>query len=210
MCGGASATQDQLQSEEASFYQTQVQAYNTAYKNFSDLSATLNAQFAPILAAGPNQMGFNDAELTNLDTTATEGTAQGYAKAKQALQENVAAQGGGMSNINLTSGATEQEQEELASTAAGTESAEKLGIQQAGYSQGYNEWENAVQGTESLAAGWNPNSFSSSANSAAQTANTEANTITQENNSVWTSVIGALGGIAGSAAGGWALGKSKG
>jgi hypothetical protein len=200
MCGGPSQTQLNLQSEEAQFYQTQIQAYNTAYQNFSAIQSTLSQQFSPILAKGPNQMGFSDAELQNLNTTATQGTAQEYAKAKTALQENQATQGGGTSNVNLTGGPQNQEAEELAATGAATESAEKLGIQQAGYAQGYNEWQGAVAGEEDLAAGWNPNSFSSSANNAAGTANSEANAITQEQESVWGNVLGALGGVAGGAA----------
>lgn len=200
MCGGPSATQLDLQSEEAQFYSTQIQAYNTAYQNFSGIQSTLNAQFAPILAKGPNQMGFNDQELQTLNTQATEQTAQGYSKAKQALQQNQAARGGGTSNINLTSGGAEQEQEELASTGETALGAEKLGITQAGYTQGYNEYQGAVAGEEDLAAGWNPNSFAGSATSAAGTANSEANAITQEQNSMWTGVMGALGGIGAGAA----------
>ncbi|HET6220176.1 MAG TPA: hypothetical protein VFE27_24320 [Acidobacteriaceae bacterium] len=206
MCGGPSSTQLSLQSEEAQFYQTQIQAYNTAYSNFSAIQNTLNKQFEPILAKGPNQMGFSDAELQNLNTTATQGTAQEYAKAKTALQENQATQGGGTSNVNLTGGPQNEENEELLATGAATESAEKLGIQQAGYQQGYNEWQGAVAGEEDLAAGWNPNSFSGSANNAAGTANSEANAITQEQESVWGNVLGALGGVAANAGGkGWSL-----
>jgi len=210
MCGGPSSTELDLQRSEADFYKKQVSAYDTAYSNFKDIQDTLKQQFAPIIAKGPNQMGFNDAELTTLNTQADEGTAQQYAKAKQALQEGSAARGGGMSNINMTSGGADQQQEELASLAASTASAEKLGIQRAGYEQGYNEWQGAVQGEENLAAGWNPNSFSSSANASGKTVNDLATTITSEQNSVWGSVLGALGGIAGQAAGGWALGKAGG
>jgi len=206
MCGGPSSTQLELQQEEANFYKTQISAYNTAYKNFSDIQATLNKQFDPILKAGPNQRGFSDEERQVLNTQAVEGTAQGYAKARQALQENQAVQGGGTSNVNLTGGPQAQQQEELAALGASTESAEKLGITEADYSQGYDEWKNAVAGEENLAAGWNPNSFSGSVNSAAQTANSEANTITEEQQSVWKGVLGALGGIAGQAAGGFATG----
>ena len=199
MCGGPSSTQLELQQEQAQFYQTQIQAYNTAYSNFSAIQNTLNKQFQPILDKGPNQYGFNAQEDQTLRTQATEGTANEYAKAKTALQEGQATRGGGTSNINQTGGPAGEEQEELLATGASTESAENLGITMAGYGQGYDEWKGAVAGEEDLAAGWNPNSFAGSANSAAQTADTEANTITQEQESVWGNVLGALGGIAGSA-----------
>lgn len=209
MCGGPSATQMDLQAEEADFYKTQVTAYNTAYTNFSQIQDALNKQFAPILAKGPNQYGFDATEDQTLRTQADQGTAQGYAKAKTALQESQATQGGGTSNINVTGGPQGEQDEELVAAGAGTMSAENLGITQAGYGQGYDEWKGAVAGEEDLAAGWNPNAFSGSANSSAKTANDEANTITSEQESVWGNVLGALGGAVGTAAGGWATGGFK-
>jgi hypothetical protein len=197
MCGGASGTQEQLQTEEANFYQAQTQAYSTAYSNFKDIQNRLNAQFDPIINKGPNQMGYNAAELTNLNTMATEGVATNYAKAKQALQQDIATEGGGTGTINLSGGPSNQLREELASTAAATQSAEQLGIQQSGYEQGYNEYQNAVQDEEAVAGGWNPNAFAGSATSSAGAANSEANAVQTANAATWNSVMGALGGIAG-------------
>ena len=59
-------------------------------------------------------------------------------------------------------------------------------------------WGEAIKGTEALAAGWNPNAFSSSAVNAGNSAASMANTIAQQQNSIWGSVLGGLGGIAGS------------
>lgn len=207
MCGGASSTQVELQNEEAAFYKTQVDAYNRAYANYSEIQDALRKQFEPIIAKGPNQMGFNDAELNNLNTQATEGTATNYAAAKRALQEDIATEGGGTSNVNLTSGGSTQARAQLASTAAAVESAEQLQIQQAGYQQGYQEYRDAVAGEENVAAGWNPNAFSGSAVSAGSSANAEANAVTQANQSIWQGVLGALGGVASNFAtpGGWKL-----
>lgn len=209
MCGPSSA-QKNLETEEAQFYQAQTQAYQAAYANFSEISGALNAQFAPILAKGPNQFGFSDAETQVLNTQAQQGTGVEYNKAEQALQEDIAAEGGpSSSTTNIQSGQAGQLKEELASGAASEESQEELGIQEAGYEQGYQEYEGAVRGEEEVAAGWNPNNFASSATSAAGAANNEANAIAQEQNSVWTGVIGALGGIAGSAAGNLNVGPFK-
>ena len=66
-----------------------------------------------------------------------------------------------------------------------------------------------MQGEEELAAGWNPNSFAGSANNSGQVADTEANAITQEQDSVWGSVLGALGGVAGAAVGNLNVGPFK-
>lgn len=209
MCGGPSATQTTLEAEEANFYATQIDAYHTAYSNFKDLQDRLNAQFAPIINKGPNQFGFSDAEVANLNSIATEGTARNYASAKRAVQDSIATEGGGTSNVNLTSGGSAELQEHLASDAASTESMTQQQIQQAGYAEGHREYSEAVAGEENLAAGWNPNSFSGSANNAAGTANSEANAITEEQNAMWGSIIGALGGVAGQAAGGWMTGVAK-
>jgi len=192
-----------LQDEEANFYATQIDAYKTAYSNFKNLQDRLNAQFAPVIAKGPNQFGFSDAEVANLNSIATEGTARNYASAKQALQQSIATAGGGTSNVNLTSGATATLQEQLANQAAGMESVQQQQIQQAGYALGHQEYQEAIGGEEALAAGWNPNTFSGSATSAAGSANQVASQIAQEQQAPWGAVLGALGGIAGQAAGSW-------
>jgi hypothetical protein len=203
MCGGPSDTQIKLQQEEADFYATQIDAYHTAYANFKDLQDRLNAQFEPIIRKGPNQFGFSDAEVANLNSIATEGTARNYASAKRALQDSIATEGGGTSNQNLTSGASIQLQEQLASEAAGTESVTQQQIQQAGYAQGHQEWQEAVAGEEDLAAGWNPNGFAGSANGSGKLASDTANTINEEQYQLWGAVISGLGGIGGQAAGSW-------
>lgn len=201
MCGGPSGTQMQLQQEEADFYANQIQAYNTAYTNFSQLQSTLNAQFQPILQKGPGQFGYTPQENTALETQANQGTATRYAQAATALNEQIAARGGGNDLTNINSGGAAQLSEELASGAAATQSAEELGITQSGYDIGRQQYQEAVQGEEELAAGWNPNSFAGSTVNAGNAAASEANTITQQQNSMWGAVIGALGGVAGSVVG---------
>jgi hypothetical protein len=207
MCGGPSATQERLQSEEADFYQNQISAYNAAYKNFSDLQGTLTKQFAPILNAGPGQYGYTPGEDTALRTQATEGTAQGFAAAQTALQRRLAAEGGGVSNI--TAGSSHALQEELATSTAAEQSRENLGITSSGYDLGRQQWGKAIAGEENLAAGWNPNAFSGSAVNAGNSAANEANAITQQQNSMWGSVLGALGGIGGAAVGNLNVGPFK-
>ena len=202
MCGGPSGTQQELQQEEADFYKNQIAAYNTAYQNFSQIQSVLNAQFAPILKAGPGQYGYTPAEDTALRTQAGEGTVQGFTAAQRALQERIAAQGGGTSNVNITSGGSEDIQEQRASETAAESARENLGITTSGYDIGRQQWGEAIQGEEALASGWNPNAFSGSAVSAGGAAASEANTIAAQQNSMWGSILGALGGIGGAAAGG--------
>jgi hypothetical protein len=83
------------------------------------------------------------------------------------------------------------------------ESGQQQQIQEAGYSLGHQEWQEAVAGEEDLAAGWNPNAFAGSATSSGKVASDTAASITAEGNSLWGPIIGALGGIAGKAAGSW-------
>jgi hypothetical protein len=198
-----------MQQEEADFYKSQIQAYNTAYSNFKEIQGKLNAQFDPILKAGPGQFGYTPGEATTLRTQADEGTARNFDQAQRALQQRIAAQGGGTSNVNITSGGSIATQAQLASEAAAERAREQLGITTSGYNVGRQMWTQAVQGEENLAAGWNPNTFSGSTVTAGNAAASEANTIAQMQMQPWSNVLGALGGIAGQAAGGWATGGFK-
>ena len=207
MCGGPSATQQNLQQEEADFYKNQISAYNTAYKNFSDIQAVLNQQFAPILAKGIGQFGYTPEEEAALRTQSGEGTARYFDQAQRALQQRIAAQGGGTSNVNITSGGNQALQAELAAAGAQESARENLGITTSGYDLGRQEYTGAIQGEEALAAGWNPNAFSKSAVDSGSAAASEANTIAQQQNSMWGSVLGALGGIAAGPAAGAAITK---
>lgn len=201
MCGGPTQQQLDLQTEEANFYRTQVEAYNTAYANFKTLQDALNQQFAPVLAAGPGQKGFTTAEENDLKAQAKTGTAINFQHAAEAANANVAARGGGNDLTNITSGGAAQLNNELAATAAATESAQELGVDEANYATGRANYDKAVSGEEELAAGWNPNSFAGSADSAGKVASDQANEIAKEQQSVWGNVMGALSGVAGQWAG---------
>lgn len=199
MCGGPTSTQQKLQASEAAFYDKQIAAYDKAYANFSDLQGALKKQFDPIINAGPGQMGYTDAQRTDLNTLATGGTAGYYNQALKALGSQRATLGGGTSNINQTSGAAEAERARIAQTAAGQEAQQRLNIESTGYDIGRTQYQQAVAGEEALAQAWNPNSFASSTVSAGGLANEEANTIAQQQQSAWGTVLSSLGGIAGMA-----------
>lgn len=209
MCGGPSAEEKNLSNEEAEFYKTQINAYNTAYSNFSGIQNALNQQFAPILARGPGQTGYTAEELNALKTQSTEGTAAEFAKASAAANQAIASRGGGQDVTNITSGGAQELSGQLAATAAAEAANEKLGILQSNYALGRQNYNQAISGEESLAAGWNPNSFAGSATSAGNAAGEEASRITQESESVWGNVMGALGGIGGAAIGNLNVGPFK-
>jgi hypothetical protein len=207
MCG-ATATQQNLQQQQADFYSTMTSNYSTVFSEDQTLLNMVTGSMAPIIAAGVNQEGFSPEEKQALMTSATEGVARSYAQAQTALQQRQAALGGD-APTTLTSGETEQMSGELAADKASTQSAQTLEIQQADYAQGRENYFNAVQSEENAAGLLNPTGYSGAATSAGSAEGTTAAQIASENDSVWTSVIAGLGGIAGSAVGNLNVGPFK-
>lgn len=193
---GASSTQESLNQSQTNFYNQLTADYGQQFANQNAVLGALRSSLEPILKAGPNQYGFSQAETNNLNSTAIQGTGQQYANASKSLREIQAAQGGG--NSVLPSGVAAQQQAALNSASANQASSELLGIQNAGYQQGYNQYQTALGGLSGVAGMYNPASYAGQATGAGSAAASEANTITQENNaaSPWNVVGGLLGGAA--------------
>jgi len=198
LCKGASAQQTQLADSQQNFYNTLSSDYNTQFANQSAILGTLQNSLAPIVAGGPNQFGFSQQETNALNSQALQGTGQQYANASKAVGAQQAAQGGG--NSYLPTGAQAAQQGALASAYANQASNQLLGIQQAGYQQGYNQYQSAIGQLGGVAGMYNPTGYAGSANQGGGVANAEANEVTQLNNaaSPWNVVGGILGGVAGS------------
>jgi hypothetical protein len=177
-----------------------VQENQQVYGESQGILDSLNSAFTPILEAGPNQPGFSQAEDTALNTEAEDSTATNYANAEKTLQENQAAEGGG--NLFEPSGAAQSERAGVAEKAAGTLSGEQNQITQQNYATGRQNFMNAAGVLSGEQSTLNPNGTAEAATGASSAASSTANTIASQSNSVWTSVLGALGGIAGQAAGG--------
>ena len=172
---------------------------STVFGESQGILSSLNQAFAPILAQGPNQAGFSQAEDTSMNTEATEQTAQNFGKAKQELQEDQAAEGGG--NDFVPSGAQDAQNESLAATGAATQSQEQQQILQENYATGRQNFMNAAGVLGTTASTLNPTGTADAAVSSGSAAATTANTIAAQGNSIWSSVLGALGGVAGAAVG---------
>lgn len=200
MCGGASSTQNDINAEQTAFYKQLTDQYATIFGQNQAITGALTQAFTPILNAGPSQTGFSPAEETALRTENTEGTATNYAAAQRATAQALANRGGG--NDFLPSSVDANLIAANANRAAATRSQGDLGITQANYERGYQNWQQAAAALATNAAQLNPNAYASSSTSAGGAAASEANAITQQNNSLWTAAIGALGGVAGSAVGG--------
>jgi hypothetical protein len=109
--------------------------------------------------------------------------------------ESLAAQGGG--NETIGSGGAAQLKAETAQSAAGELSREQTQIKESDYQQGYNQWQAAAGGLESIAAGQNPLGYESAATGAGGAAGTTANQIAEQQNSWINAAIGAAGSIGG-------------
>jgi hypothetical protein len=198
MCG-ATQQQTDISDEQSAFYAEMTKEAQATYGASSAITSALTSQFTPILQAGPNQEGFSTAEKTALNTQATEGVASGYSQASEALGEKLGASGGGDSF--LPSGAQAELQQNTANTAAGQLAEDKNTITNNDYETGRQNWTTAASVLGQTASTLNPANFANAATGSGSAAANTANQIAQANNSVWTSAIGALGGIAGTAAG---------
>jgi len=212
LCKGASSQQTQLANNQSQFYNQLTQDYSTQFANQSAILGSLQKSLSPILAGGPDQFGFSQAHTNNLNSSAIQNTAQGYANASQALKQNQAAAGGG--NTLLPNGAQSAQQGALASAAANNQSNQLLGIQQAGYQQGLQNFNNAVGQLGGVASQYNPTAYSGQATGAGTSAFNEQTQVENLNNaaSPWNLVGGILGGVAGAALGpmGASMGSSLG
>jgi hypothetical protein len=190
---GPSATQLNLQQEQADFYAQGIQMSQTTFGEDQDLLKQMESVYEPILAKGPNTNAFAGAEQNALDAQVIQGTASNYSQAARAVGEQVAAEGGG--DNPLPSGAGEQLKEEVATSAAGAESAEETQILEAGYAEGEQEFQQAGSALSVASGQLNPAGYENAATSAGSAAETTANQINQEENSWIAPVLGAAGNL---------------
>ena len=189
MCG-PSKSQQNIAAQQASLSSTMMANYNANYAAQKGILDSLNSQLTPIAAAGPDQQGFGQEELAALNTQAGEGVAANYSKASQALNEQMAAQGGG--NEFLPNGARNIQKETLASQAAAQSANEGLAITRANYAQGRQNWQSATSGLNALAEGYAPNQVGGLASSTGNSAFGEATEVNKEKGQLAATLGGAL------------------
>lgn len=193
MCGPSSAQQS-VASSESTFMGALMQNYNTNFAEQQSVLANLNQTLGPIVAAGPNQQGFSPQELAAQNTQAIDTTAGNYKNAAIGLNDQLA---GRNDSGNLPeSGVDQTLKEQLASSAAGQLSQEQLGITQANYATGRQNFESAVSGDEALAGIYNPNATGQLANQSNQNAFGEATQINQESNQEQADIFGGVESLA--------------
>src|SRR5580698_4300395 len=180
MCG-PSAQQTQISDAQQNFYNTLTTEATQTYGEDQGILSQLTSAYEPILAKGPNQQGFSAGEVENLNAQATEGTAENYSAAAKAVNENLAAEGGG--NNPLPTGAQTQLKEEVAQGAAQEQSQEESQITGANYAQGNEEFQQASNALLGTSGQYNPTGYIGGANQGGSAAASTANTIESEENS---------------------------
>lgn len=196
---GPTAQQTELGDEQLAAYQEAEALTQKQYADQQAIYAPMVAQLQTIYAKGPGQKGFSDEETAELDAQAEEGTAENYGNAARAVGEGLAARGGGTNA--LPGGVESAIQANVATSAAQEESRQESQIEAADYEQGYNEWENAGQGLESIASGENPLGYESGATSSGSAAGQTASEIASEDDSWINAAIGGVATVGGMAAG---------
>lgn len=193
MCGPSSQA-GPLAAQTTSLATTLAGNYNQYFANQSAVLGNLNAMLTPIAQAGPDQQGFGPRELAALQTQTGEGIGANYAKATQALNTQLAARGGG--NEYLPTGAGAALRGTLASAAANELSQANIGITEANYGQGRQNWREATAGLNALAQEYNPNPAASGAQSGFGSAFGMYDKIQQEKNQKEAAIAGGITSLA--------------
>jgi hypothetical protein len=204
MCGGASSQQKQISAAQDNYYNVLTQQAQDEFGLASGIFNQLKGVFSPILEAGINQQGFSKEELDTLNSQVVNQTGANYKNAATAVNEELAAQGGG--NTRIGSGANDLVRERVAESAAQTSSNEELQVQENNYATGRQNFLNAasvLSGAPGVFSG--ATAAAGVANNAGADASQTANEITQANNS-W---MGLVGGVLGAGLSGWATGGFK-
>lgn len=196
----ASSAEKNLATQQAGFYQTLTQDYGKQFANQSNVLASLQSAWNPILQAGPGQYGFTPQEDASLRTSSADSIAQGQLNAQKALNNTLAAEGGG--NSFIPNGAQEQLKASLLSSAGQQQAASQNQITQAGYQTGLQNFNNASSALGGVAGQYAPTGYISGANSAGGEAFSSANAVNTQNNAWKSSLMGAIGGIGGAILGG--------
>lgn len=183
-----------MANQESQFSSVLNQNYATNFGAQSQILQNLTNQFTPIAEAGPDQQGWGAQETAAVNTQIGEGVGQNYGKASQALNNQLAAQGGG--NQVLPSGASAALKGQLASSAANQLSQQQLAATTANYSQGRQNWQQATSGLNALAGEYNPNAIAGEASGANSSAFGEQTQVQTMKNQKEQAIAGGIASLA--------------
>lgn len=197
--GGGSSGQAALSAEQADFFKQLSQETTAMYGNFQELAKGISAAWQPILDKGINQLGFDPGEKATLDTAATEHVARNFQKAKVAASNAIAGSGGG--DATNPSGAKDQINAQLESSAAGESSDLENKIQTEDYQVGRQNYLDASGALSGVMGMENPAAMANATTNAGSAAERTFQDISAEDSAWMSPVLGAIGGIAGGALG---------
>ena len=213
--GGPSNDQTLLTGEEGSFARLLQADFSEQFANQSDVLSRLNSALSPMIAAGPDQQGFSDKELSALNAKAISSTGGAYRNAEQALGNSIAAHNGGN---GLETGIDAQLKGTLASEAAGKLADQETGIALKNYETGRENFWRANAGAQALAGLYDPSKLGSLGNEANDLGFKEATKVQDMENAKKAAIGGLLdtgvnaalsfatGGLSNLGDGGWDLG----
>lgn len=167
--------------------------YNQRFQNQSDLLSNLNNVLTPISQAGPSQEGFSAGEKAALNTQAINSSGAAAKNAMQATQGRLAGRGG---DSGLQSGVDQQILAGTASASANQLANAQLGIKEADYTQGRQNWTQANAGLQQLGQQYNPAAFGEQATAQNASAFKEADQIQQEKNQAQADIAGGITSLA--------------
>lgn len=192
---GPSEEQLQLQQSQIDFYNEGREHSQQVFAQQQGLLKQMQDIYDPILAKGPDQRGFSDAERSELNAQSIEGTATNYGHAARAVGEQIATRGGG--DNPLPSGSEAELKQEVALSAAGEQSREQSQIQQADYASGERHFQNATDALLTASGQLNPTAYASVTNQSGSEAEETSKDINAEQNSWMAPVFGAVGALGG-------------
>jgi hypothetical protein len=180
---------------QADFYKTMTANYNTEFGEQQNIMSSLLTKLQPIVAAGAGQYGYDTTEDASLRSTATDTDAKAFSDQGVKLDNQMAAQNGGVDGA-VPTGAKEQLKQQLGVEQAKKISSDQQAITQAGYDKGATDYNNAVAGEENVMTQVNPSSAANAVSSAGDAA-TGAEKAANESANGWMTLAGtALGGAA--------------
>lgn len=187
MCGPTG--QEKQEADQSQLYATTVQNnYKTLFGEQQGVMSNLNNIFTPIAEAGPSQTGFSGAELAAQNTQAIDTTGANYANAARSLGGQLA----GRSTAAGETGVTQALKAGLTSSAAGQLSNEQLGITQANYAQGNQNWRTATGGLQALNSSYQTGEAGQSGTQAGTAAFNQADEIAQQEAQEDQSIAGGI------------------
>jgi hypothetical protein len=196
---GATSQQKAAEQAQANLANEMSADYSKIFGENQAILGSIQSAMQPIIAAGPNQQGFSQPELTALQGQETNLSAQGAQNAEVAANAKAAAAGGG--NAAIPSGANQQINAMVNNSAAQSNAAEQANITQSNYATGRQNFFGAESALAS--APGNLENASSTAGNAATNSNSASMadaTQIQQANDEWvgalTGMIGSLGGAA--------------